>query len=178
MKIQSKLAMVAVVAAGSAWAAAPQQLVIPPALNPVSVPSTVIDLYSLQPALQATIPAKAVAVALSGDNIGLGGLPMLHPTSVLTARVTATNSTGTVAPPGTYQVVFNATNVGAQGSLVLTADNGAAVTCALAPNPGYSNFQSCSMTIATAGAAFAVTAHSLAGMPQLEIRSVQVFKLQ
>jgi len=158
--------------------AANTPIIAPPTTILPTAPSATLDLGAVMATMQAPVAGVGAAVTLSGNNLGFAGLVILNSTSTLNARVVATNSTGTVAPPGTYLVRFNATNVGAASTLNLSANNGIPISCALAARPGYTNVQACDMTVTTTGAAFAVTANTLAGVPQLEISSVQVFKVR
>ena len=158
--------------------AAPPPPVSLPTMIPAGAPNATVDLGRAMTTLQVNIAGVPAAVALSGTNIGLAALLFLNPGSSLTARVVATNSTGTTAPPGSYLVRFNFTNVGASSSMSLTTDSGIAVSCPLVARPGYTNGQSCDLVVTTSGGAFSVTANSLAGVAQLEVTSVQVFKVR
>ena len=174
--------ILAAVGASTAQAVTPGQVMPAPINVPLTTlppPSATVDVSVVASALQATMSGASVAVQLGGANIGLGGSTLvLSAGSALYARVIAVNAAGTTAPAGTYQVRFNVTNVGTPSTLRLSAGNGTTGSCALAARPGYANLQSCDLSVTTSGAAIMVSADSLVGAPQLEIRSVQVFKLR
>jgi hypothetical protein len=144
-------------------------------------PTATVDFSAVAPALQGATPDAAIGVHVSGFNIGLGGPTLMlsaAASSALYIRIFAINSTGTTAPAGTYQVRFNVTNVSAQSTIRLKGDDGTTVTCSLAARPGYMNLQSCDGSVVTSGTAIGIAADSLSGAPQLEVTSVQVFKVR
>lgn len=142
-------------------------------------PKAELEFYAVTHTMTASFAGVPASFDITGVNVsmGFGQDLVMTPSSALSVVVSTTNSSRNAAPPGTYRVRFNVSNVGWETPFTLKSDNGGQnTTCTLARKPGYTNIQSCDLVVTTSGQPFGVAASFSGTAPQLNVKSVQVFK--